>query len=319
MNATQTPPTLTIGVLTYRRPATLATCLSGLLPQAEALVPGGSWDTRILVVDNDPAASAREAVQRLAARHPRLLYRVEPTPGIAAARQRCLEESTDSRLLAFIDDDEEPSPQWLAALVDTWRSTGEPTAVAGSIRPRYTTPPPDFVAAGGFFERAQYPTGTELRAAPTSNLLLDLDRVRALGVSFDQRLGTHGGEDTLLTRQITARGGRIVFSREAVVEDLVPPARANRRWVLARARHMGVTHAVVTLMDSPTPLARTRARATLVVGGLARAGLGGARAGFGWARGSLAVQARGLRVMNRGWGMVRGVLPGVSPQYARKS
>lgn len=319
MSATQSPIAVTIAVLTYRRPATLATCLAGLVPQAEALGKDGAWDTRILVVDNDPEASAHDAVTRLAARHPLLTYRVEPTPGIAAARQRCLDESTDSRLLVFIDDDEEPSPTWLAALVDTWRTHGRPAGVAGSIRARFSVPPPAFVTAGGFFDRAQYPTGTALHAAPTSNLLLDLDQVHDLGLAFDQRLGTHGGEDTLLTGQITARGGRIVFARDAVVSDLVPPTRANRRWVLARARHMGITHSLVTLMDSPTPLTRTRARAALVAGGLARAGTGAARAGYGWARGSVSAHARGLRVMNRGWGMVRGVLPGVNPQYARGS
>lgn len=315
------PLTVTVGILTYRRPDTLARGLPAVLAQAEELAAGqlGHAEVRVLVVDNDPAGSARDLVESLARRHPGLVYRVEPTPGIAAGRQRCLEECADARLLVFIDDDEEPEAGWLAGMVRTWQDLDHPAAVAGSVLPRHESPPPAFVLAGGFFDRRRPATGTVLAAAPSGNLLLDMDQVRAAGLRFDPRLGTHGGEDTLFTRQLTRAGGRIVFCREAAIHDLIPPERATRTWVLERARHMGVTHSIVTLLDTGPGVRRQVERLRLLVGGLARAGVGTLRAVTGRLTRSPQRHARGLRLANRGLGMARGALPAVRSQYARSS
>lgn len=311
------PPALTVGILTYRRPGTLARGLPAVLRQAELLSARGGARARVLVVDNDPAGSARALVEELAAGHPHLDYRLEATPGIAAARQRCLEESRDSRLLVFIDDDEEPAQGWLEGMVGAWEDHGRPAAVAGSVLASYESPPPPFVVAGGFFDRRRPPTGTALPAAPSGNLLLDMDQVRAAGLRFDPRLGTHGGEDTLFTRQLARAGGRIVFCREAAIHDLVPASRSTRAWVLARARHTGATHSVVTLLDTPPGPRRAAARVGLLLGGTGRAVVGLARAVAGRVLRSPRLHARGLRLMNRGVGMARGALPAVPEQYAR--
>ena len=210
-------------------------------------------------------------------------------------------------------------------MVSTWRDYGEPAGVAGMIMPRYQSPPSAFVRAGGFFVRALYPTGTELHAYPTSNLLLDVSFLEAHGLGFNQRLGMHGGEDTLLTSAVTRLGGRIVACRESEVFDLVPDARNNREWVLSRARHIGVSHSVIELVDVPPGPRRLGVRARAAAGGLARAAVGGLKAVGGRvlmlvgpaAERGLGTYARGLRMMNRGLGMVRGALPGVAPQYRR--
>lgn len=319
MSDASAPLAVTVGILTYRRPGTLSRGLPAVIEQSETLTRGGRLDVEVLVVDNDPAASARPLVEGLSGDHPCLVYRVESTPGIAAARQRCLDESADSRLLVFIDDDEEPAPGWLAGMVGTWEDRGHPAAVAGSVLPLHDSPPPPFVLAGGFFDRRQHPTGTPLAAAPSGNLLLDMDQVRAAGLRFDPRLGTHGGEDTLFTRQLTRAGGRIVFCREAAILDLIPPERATRTWVLERARHMGATHSIVTLLDMAPGPRRELTRLRLLLGGVARSGVGALRALAGRATRSPRWHAGGLRLANRGLGMARGALPAVRSQYARSS
>nr|WP_284288167.1 glycosyltransferase family A protein [Angustibacter aerolatus] len=79
-----------IAVLTYRRPDDLAQVLPALVVQAAATAPRA----RVLVVDNDPDAGAREAVAAFAADG--VEYAHEPQPGIAAARNRALDAAGDA-------------------------------------------------------------------------------------------------------------------------------------------------------------------------------------------------------------------------------
>lgn len=289
-----------------------------MLEQARQLVASsdGAISARVLVVDNDPEGSGREAVASLDATD--VDYVVEPTPGIAAARNRALDESSSSDLLVFIDDDERPQPNWLASLVDTW-VTHQSAAVAGRVVPVFAGEVDPWISDGRFFIRRVLPTGTVLTAAAAGNLLLDVAQLRALGVRFDERLGLGGGEDTLLTRQIVARGGLIVWCGESQAEDVVPVERATRRWVLKRAWSHGNTTAVVDLILAPDARAKAVVRVRSVAGGVARILAGGARSAFGTVIRSNVHSARGLRAAFRGAGMAAAGLGVAYKEYARPS
>lgn len=290
-----------VAVLTYRRPELLAALLPALTAQVASLgqLPAGSG---VLVIDNDPDASARSTCEAA----PGVSYVHEPTPGIAVARQRALDEAPADALLAFIDDDEQPSPGWLAHLVTTWAEHDRPAGVAGRVLPAYQVEPDPWIVAGGFFVRRSLPTGTPVLTAGAGNLLLDLRQVAALGVQFDVSLGLRGGEDTLFTRQLTHRGGRLLWCEEAQAVDIVPADRATRAWVLQRAfSHAGAAARVdLSLADGPAGRAATRAR--LVAGGLARVPLAGATYLRGVLRGSARDRARAPWLAMRGLGLAAG-------------
>ena len=202
---------VTVAVPTYRRPDDLRAVLPLLLAQAREA--GGRYTADVLVVDNDPEGTGAAVVHELAADD--LRYVAEPTPGIAAVRNRAIDEAAGSTLLAFIDDDERPAAGWLAALLRTWSATGA-AGVVGRVRAEYVAGELDpWIAAGGFFARRSLPTGSAVTVAATSNLLLDLGQVRDLGVRFDPALGAGGGEDTLFTRSLARSGGRLVWCDEA--------------------------------------------------------------------------------------------------------
>ena len=111
----------TICVTTYRRPVGLARLLDAL---AHVEVPAG-WSFDVVVVDNDPEASARPVVEDaperggMAAR-----YVLEPERGIAQVRNRALQECASAPWIAFIDDDEWPEPSWWRRLVEVQARTG---------------------------------------------------------------------------------------------------------------------------------------------------------------------------------------------------
>lgn len=312
-----------IAVLTYRRPDDLAAALPRLVEQARSVERARSATaagTRadLLVVDNDPAGGARAQVEGFAAQHPEASvgYRHEPVPGIAAARNRALDCSADVDLLAFIDDDERPSPHWLRLLLGTYDAAGS-AAVVGPVVSEFDQTPDPWIAAGRFFDRLRHRTGATVEVAATNNLLLDLRQVRDLGLAFDVEFGLSGGSDTLFTRTLHRRGGRLVWCDEAVVTDVVPAARTTRAWVLRRALRSGNSWSRTTLALAASPQDRTRARAVLTGRGLVRLGGAGVRLLLGVLVRSPGQRARGARTLARSAGMLSGAWGYVYVEYRR--
>ncbi|MEH0110281.1 glycosyltransferase [Tersicoccus sp. MR15.9] len=291
---------VTVAVLTYRRPTELARLLDSL-PARLAEVEDA--DVHVVVVDNDPDGAGR----RVVADHPvGARYVLEPSPGIAAARAAAIEQACDADLLAFIDDDEIALPGWLRELVRVWRATGA-AAVAGRVQ---TVLPPDidpWLRAVGYFSRPDRVTGTRVRAAATSNLLLDLHQVRESGVRFDPTLGLSGGEDTLFTYQLTDAGREIVWCHESVVDSPLSAERLDRTWALARAYGHGNTDAEIALRRADGRLDRLAVAARWTTVGLMRIGVGAARELWGRWRNDLRHESRGTRSMHRGRGILAGV------------
>ncbi len=126
---------VTVAMLTYRRLDQLPDVIPAVLAQLDELVAAGGLADRaeLLVVDNDPAASARSVVETVGQGRPEVRYVCEPEPGIAAGRNRALDETETSDAVVFIDDDERPGTGWLVHLVRTWRDSGA-GAVSGPVR-----------------------------------------------------------------------------------------------------------------------------------------------------------------------------------------
>ena len=307
---------VTVAILTYRRPDVLRRGLEAVSARiVERRVDLAGYEVEVLVVDNDPGGSARLVVASVDSAVP-VRYVVEPRPGIGAARQRALDESRHRDVLVFVDDDEVPCRTWLDHLLHTWSVTGA-AAVAGRVVPRYETVLDPWIEAGQFFVRRDLPTGTAVESAPAGNLLIDLVQVRSLGVGFDPRFGLTGGEDTLFTRQLRRRGGVISFCRESKVIDIVPSERMTRRWVLRRAWSHGNTTAHVEVTLASGWLRRACTRTAVALGGFLRIAGGGSRALYGAATRDLSAQARGLRLLCRGGGMVVGAAGRMYEEYAR--
>lgn len=301
---------VTVAVLTFRRPGDLAAVLPALDRQARTLEPHAS----VLVVDNDPDGSAASTVDEHGSDIVRYVH--EPVPGIAAGRNRALAEAAAGDLVVFIDDDERPSEHWLADLVRTYL-VDRPAAVVGPVVSEYEQEPDAWVAAGRFFQRRRLATGTEVELAATNNLLLDVAQVRAHGLAFDQRLGMSGGSDTMFTRQLSRAGGRMVWCDSALVVDVVPASRVTREWVLRRAFRAGNTWSHTSLLLAATGRDRAVQRAVLTARGSARLAAGAARAAVGVATRSVEHRARGVRTAARGAGLVAGAWGSVYVEYRR--
>lgn len=300
---------MTVAVLTFRRPHLLARTLPLLLDQAASLVPAAT----VLVVDNDPDAGAADVVAQWDDRGLRYVH--EPRPGLAAARNRALDEA-GSDAVVFIDDDEQPDRGWLSALVACWRASGA-DAATGPVESVFDRAPDPWVVASDRFARRRLPTGTVLRSAHSNNLLLDLRVVRRLGLRFDPRFGLSGGEDTMFTHDLVGRGGTIVWCDEAVVRESVPADRATRSWVLRREFRTGTTWSRMRMGLAP-PARRPLVRLDLT----ARAALWMAvallRVGLGVLTGNLHRRAHGQARLAANAGMLAGAVGVRYREYRRR-
>ncbi|MFC4903535.1 glycosyltransferase family 2 protein [Kocuria oceani] len=317
-------PSVAIGVPTYRRPEVLPRLLRELGEQADDLLgrtgrPAVAGSVRIVLADNDPDRSAETTVTELARScaegGPEVRYVSEPVPGIAAVRNRLLEDTADADVLLSIDDDERPRPGWARHLLETWNRTGA-AFVAGRVVPEYTGEVDPWLLAGRFFVRRQLPTGTTVPFAAGGNMLLDLAQVRAAGVRYRDDFGLSGGEDTVFTKELHAAGRSIVWCNESEAVDVVPAERQTRRWVLIRA----LSHGNSTVLSDTVlaPSRRRRAvRAQAAVAGLVRLGGGAGRALGGFAGRAPVHQARGLRTACRGAGMLLGAAGWSYEEYGR--
>jgi succinoglycan biosynthesis protein ExoM len=219
-----------IVIPTYCRPADLARAIASVLAQQRV-----ATSFEIVVIDNDPDGSARPLVDRLAAQAAvPIRYVHEPRPGISHARNTGV-ASAAGRYLAFLDDDEEADPDWLALFLDTLQKFGA-DAVVGPVLPRF----PQGATIDAYRRRvytrdARVPTGTPLLRWNIGNSIFDKARCFVEAEPFLPRLGRTGGEDTVFLRQLTRRGGRMVWCAEAVARESVPTDRLEPDYLLRRA------------------------------------------------------------------------------------
>ncbi|MBF4562773.1 glycosyltransferase family 2 protein [Microbacterium sp. VKM Ac-2870] len=298
---------IVVAIPTFHRPESLAALLRAVAPQVREV------GAEVVVIDNDPAGSARESAAAEGAR-----YVIEPGRGLAAVRNRALDEAAEARALVFIDDDELPADDWLSTLVQRWRHSGA-AAVSGRVETRFPDGWSDrWIEQGGFFRRVRFADGAQQHSAPTNNLLLDLEVVRRHGVRFDPAFGLSGGEDIHFTRQLVTLGESIVSAPDALVFDIVDPARLTKRWVLRRAYRVGIStvHADVALRTGVR--GRLAARVRGVAKGALRLMAGSGRRALGVVTRSDRHRARGARAAWRGAGMVVGAVGGSYQEYIRR-
>jgi glycosyltransferase involved in cell wall biosynthesis len=217
---------------TLRRPESLTRTLCSVFDAAGAL----DRIREIVVADNAPEASAREAVDALRLRSPApLVYVHVPTPGVATARNSAL-RATDAPLIAFIDDDEEAQSGWLSALLSTHERLGADVTfgpIQGRIEDR------EHWARGyleGLFSRLGPATsGPSARYWGCGNSLMTRAAALPGSAPFDFGADQTGGEDDVLFAALRARGGRFAWAADAWVIEHAPAHRATIRHALRRA------------------------------------------------------------------------------------
>ncbi len=246
---------ISVCVCTYKRPHFLKRLLEELRDQDTS----GLFTYSIIVADNDHLRSGEAVVSEFAAASTiSITYCVEPRQNIALARNKTIEKANGD-FVAFIDDDEFPTKSWLLTLFKACKEY-DADGVLGPVKPHFDTEPPKWVVKGKFYQRPTYPTGyvIDWRKGRTGNVLLKKRLFPAGEQPFRPEFRT--GEDQDFFRRIIEKGYFFIWCNEAVVYEVVPPIRWERRFILRRALLRGTNSLV-----HPTARALAIAKSVIAV------------------------------------------------------
>ena len=248
-------PLSSIVICTRDRPIHLEDCLAAVSRQDYP-------HFFVLVVDNASRADrAREIAARWGAR-----YVVEPTPGLSRARNRGA-VACDSEVVAYLDDDSLPEPDWLSNLIEGFQ---DPSVMV--VTGRVCAPDTKGEDAVHRWLIRHYEVGGGSPAVVDSNTQGWFERVNVEGVGiganmafrrrafeewegFDTRLGRgtplNGAEEIHAFTSLVARGHKLAYAPRAVVRH---PCRATKQDL--RARYLadlraGVGYATLLFFEEP--------------------------------------------------------------------
>lgn len=230
------PQHICVCICTYKRPQFLKPLLEKLSVQQT----GGLFTFSVVVADNDRLRSAEVLVTEFASTsHIGVTYCVEPNQNIALTRNRAIANCVGD-FVAFIDDDEFPTPNWLQTLFVACRQFGADGAL-GPVKPYFDHEAPEWIIKSGLYDRPSYATGLVIDGSKgrTGNVLLRAEIFKSTEVWFRPEFRT--GEDQDFFNRMIERGHVFVWCNEAVAYEVVPPIRWNRTFLLKRALLRGTT------------------------------------------------------------------------------
>jgi len=219
-------PLIAVCVPTFRRNVLLAECLASL---TGLRIPGG-FRLLLIVADNDADGGAKSvcAASGAALSWP-AEYVVEPRRGLAAVRNRLLDEAARAGAdwIAFLDDDERPDPAWLEQHMAALARFNAAVSSGPVVQPQ--TP-----GSAERLARSGRETGSVPRYVACNNVVFSSRLVTAQGLRFDPRFDFLGGEDFDFFEASARAGNAHAWSAEALVYESVPPERATARYLFFR-------------------------------------------------------------------------------------
>ncbi len=322
MPVTLTGMEITVCICTHDRPAYVRDCLDGLARQTTDLF-------EVLVVDSASTGDVPARLADLATAYGAGLIRVD-RPGVSAARNAGA-HAARAPVIAYIDDDAIPAPDWVESILRARQAFRPPPAlIGGRILPSWEQPLPSWWPPSlrgvlsiiehegqGIYRSAALPPGLEPYAA---NMTVEVAPLLAAG-GFGEDLGRYAGvllsdEEVRLAWALQDAGHRILYDSRIVVHHQIQASRLHPSWLLRRLYWQGASTVTTRRLTHRAPpvwtevprrllvLALFGATALLPQGSVrliearwrAAYALGFVRAAFGWqaARAAETLARRGL-------------------------
>jgi succinoglycan biosynthesis protein ExoM len=268
-------PRISIVIPTQRRPVGLQRAVRSAFAQA-----GVDFSAcELVVADNDVEPSAAPIVEALKAEAPlAVVYVHEPRPGVANVRNAAMGVAK-GELIAFLDDDEEAPPGWLAALLAA-QARYQADVVFGPVRGRA---PPQIHRHRDYLEHFFSRLGPDEAGVIDFYYGCGDSLVRRAALPDPHRpfseVRNAGGEDDLLFAHMKAGGARFAWEPEAWVWEDPEPSRLSLNYALRRAYTYGQGPSAACAAKTPPD---RLGLAGWMAQGLVQAAVFGALAGVKW-------------------------------------
>jgi glycosyltransferase involved in cell wall biosynthesis len=214
-------------VPTFRRPEGFLRAARSVFAQRDVV------QFELVAIDNSPEGSALATFRALEREAPiPFRWAHEPMSGVANARNAAFALARGA-FVAWLDDDEEASPLWLAALLRVRQETGA-QGVFGPVEARA------YGANSAFYEQLYSRVGPQTsglvaRAYGMGNSLQPRAMYEGEGAPFDTRANHTGGEDDALFAAWREAGARFAWAADAHVVEHVTAERTTLAYGIRRA------------------------------------------------------------------------------------
>ena len=194
-------------------------------------------DIKVLIVDNNPRPIEKPLVDKLSIQFKhKIKYVHEPNAGVSNARNAAMKIASNSRYIAFLDDDMCVSPEWLSSLLKTSKSfqAGLVFGPTYAVMPNKEDPCNHYMEP--FFERIIHKDsdGYIDETLGTGGCLIDLDLCQLPNPPFNPKMNERGGEDDIFFDHLKLTGTRVAWSTKAISYEIVPENRATRKYIWKR-------------------------------------------------------------------------------------
>jgi glycosyltransferase involved in cell wall biosynthesis len=228
-------PSLSIILCTYNRARSLARALAALCAGS------GAARAELVVVDNNSTDRTADVIKSFTGGRLSVRYLLEPRQGLSYARNAGI-LSTAAPVVAFTDDDVEPDPDWIDAVLSAMARHPEAAWVGGKVLPLWQVAPPAWLdqshwaplAVADYGESELIIEDSRPLCLVGANLAVRREALIASGLFATdvQRVGAGGGttEDHELQLRMRAIGLRGVYDPSLIVRAPVDPVRLTKRF-----------------------------------------------------------------------------------------
>lgn len=251
-------PSVTVGVITLERRK------EAFIKLLEYLGPAlNSYSGQLeLIISNNGAADTKPQIENTLANHLSEfngIVRVinSPENNIATGRNVVLDNAAYD-LIAFLDDDEYPSINWLNEMVEVYKDC-DSVVVAGPVIPIFEDACPKWVKTTDLHNVRNRKNKGTINMTGTGNVLIDTMHIKDF--KFNRTFGQTGGSDTEFFLRLYDAGHIMHWASDALVYEDIPADRAQTAYMLKRFKIQGnnyrrIMHARGAIKNTPLFLAR---------------------------------------------------------------
>jgi len=238
-----------ICICTYKRPEGIRLLLEALTRLED------TNGIEIYVVDNDAAGEGAAVCKTLAEDYPYTVHAtVEPQAGISPARNTVVSHalSLNPTFLAFLDDDEQPEPQWLRELLRVQNDT-QADVVGGPTLSEFPENVPESVKQNPYFGAdLGFADAQQCQLQAAGNFLIKADVIKTMSPTFfHPAFAQSGGEDLAFFTQLAKNGATMHWAANAIVHEAVPANRLTHSWMKSRVVNIANSRVRVMQMLEP--------------------------------------------------------------------